>query len=29
VDEKAHLLQTSVWDRLYIATTRWFAANVA
>jgi hypothetical protein len=28
VDENAHLLQTSVWGRLYLAITKWFAANV-
>jgi hypothetical protein len=28
VDENAHLLQTSVWGRLYLAITKWFATNV-
>jgi hypothetical protein len=28
VDENAHLLETGVWGRLYLAITKWFAANV-
>ena len=28
VDENAHLLETAVWGRLYLAITKWFATNV-
>ena len=28
VDENAHLLETEFWGRLYLAITKWFAANV-
>lgn len=28
VDENAHLLETGVWGRVYLAITKWFAANV-
>ncbi len=28
VDENAHLLETGVWGRLYLAITKWFAANI-
>ncbi len=28
VDENAHLLETGDWGRLYLAITKWFAANV-
>jgi len=28
VDENAHLLETEVWGRLYLAITRWLATNM-
>jgi hypothetical protein len=28
VDENAHVLETRLWGRLYLAITRWFATHV-
>ena len=28
VDENAHLLETDLWGRLYLAITKWFARNL-
>jgi hypothetical protein len=28
VDENDHLVETSEWGRMYLAITRWFAANL-